>query len=982
MNLKKEHYEKVVWIDSWKFYYGDIDGAEKIDFDDSNWKVVNAGHYWNSAEYSYWFRKLIEIPEKIEDINISGSKIEIRIGALAEAEVFINGELRESSNFWLDANFVLTEKAKPGDKFLIAVKTKKGDSLGSIGGIRLFIDPIENKIFELEYSLNYQKLKDVHKKMKIHLIGHAHIDMNWQWTWEDTLDTCKRTFETVDKLMDEYPDFKFSQSQAAIYYAMEKNFPELFEKIKKRVKEGKWDITASTWVEGDLNMASGESLIRQTLYAKKYIKEKFNVEPKICWSPDTFGHPWTYPQILKKSGIDFYYGHRCSPGYPVFWWQSPDGSKVLAFNHSKIYNAEITSNLVDWIVDARDKVDVNDYLVVYGVGDHGGGPTRRDLNNAIKLQAKKDFPVLKFDIAGNFYKEVLKQSKKIPVINNELNFVFEGSYTTHCDIKKMNREIENLLPSAEIFSSIADTVDNLTYPYLDFEDAWRIACFNQFHDILDGSAIHSSYEYSRKLFEEAKDKGEKSLNGAISDIASRINCSRKGIPVIVFNQLSWDRSDLVKVDISELGKNLGVVDNKGNHVPSQVNGNILKFTAKVLSIGYRTYYLRLESPRMGTNGDCPREQETKILINSNDSEYTIENEFFVVKVDKKSGCLGSIFDKRNNKEVFALLGAGNESRPAFIQGNMLQILYEMPHGMSAWTIGVISKIENLVKDAKVEVIENGDVCVVVRIIHKFNKSTITQDCIIYNEIPRIDFETVVDWQEVGGPNVDSPMLKAVFPISITSDKATYEIPYGFIERETNGREVPALKWMDLSGSDYGVSLLNNCKYGHEVCGNTIKITLIRSAYEPDLLPDIGINKFTYSLYPHKGNWKDAEVIQRGYELNNPFIVWISKQSQQADKLSVFSDEQSFLSLEPSNLVLSVLKKSEAKKGLILRIYESQCRDTAGKIKFGFPVKSLIETDLMEKITGKKIKVTRLHSRNTLKIKFNKSEIKTFLLQIK
>ena len=968
MDLKVLYDKRI--IGDWKFYSGDVTGVEKEGFDDSSWQVVNVGYCWDSSKSASWFRKLIEIPEKIEGIDIRNSKVEIRFFTIPGGEFFVNGERKYRNDYWLDANCVFTEKAKPGDKFLIAAKLRKGDGLGSFGCNLLFIESIENRIFELEYSLNSSKLHNKHKKMKVHLIGHAHIDMNWLWTWEDTLDTCKRTFETVDKLMDEYPDFKFSQSQAAIYHAVENNFPELFERIKKRVKEGKWDITASTWVEGDTNMASGESLVRQTLYAKKYIKEKFGVEPRVCWCPDTFGHAWTYPQILKKSGIDFYYGHRCSPGYPEFWWQSPDGSKILVFNHAKTYNAEITPCIVDWVVEAKEKVDVNNYLVVYGVGDHGGGPTRRDLNKAKKLQARKDFPELKFDKAENFYKEVLKQGKKLPSINDELNFVFEGCYTTHGDIKLMNRKIENLLPAAEIFSSIANVAIGLAYPDKNFEEAWRRACFNQFHDILDGSAIHSSYEYSRKIFEEAEKIGKESLDKAVSSIASKIEYTQKGIPVVVFNQLNWDRVDLVEVDITKSGKNLGVKDNKGNYVPSQVNGNILKFTAKVPSIGYRTYYLKPERG-LSPNGDCPRERKRGLSLLVNDTEHTIENEFFVVKVNKVSGCLGSIFDKRNNKEVFALLSGGSEGRPPFIHGNMLQVLYEMPHGMSAWNIGTISRIENLVKDAKVEVMEEGSVSVTVRVTHKFNNSVIKQGIVIYRDIPRIDFKTEVDWQEKGGPDVDSPMLKAVFPLDVCSDKASYEIPYGYIERKVNGREVPALKWVDISEGGYGVSLLNDCKYGYEVCGNTIKMTLVRSAYEPDLLPDVGINRFAYSLYPHKGDWKKADTVRRGYEFNNPFIVKVGVRQQSAAES--IPDEQSFLEIEPSNLILSALKKSETGKSLIMRIYESQCKAVAGKIRFNFPVKYVRETDLMENPTGKKIKVKN----NTLKIRFNKSEIKTF-----
>ncbi len=267
------------------------------------------------------------------------------------------------------------------------------------------------------------------KEYTVHLVGHAHIDMNWLWLWPETVEVCKNTFSTMLELMEEYPQFRFSQSQASAYLPIEEQFPDLFRKIQERVKSGQWEITGGTWTEGDLNMASGEAIVRQILYAKRYFLEKFGVEPKICWEPDTFGHAWTIPQILAKSGIKYYYFMRCGKNEPVFWWESPDGSRVLAFNRGS-YNGSIDESIKDAVIDLAQRYDVKDAMFVYGVGDHGGGPTRKDIEKALELGKRKDFPNVKFDTAVGFFDTILAQKKDFPVIRDELNFVFTGCYTS------------------------------------------------------------------------------------------------------------------------------------------------------------------------------------------------------------------------------------------------------------------------------------------------------------------------------------------------------------------------------------------------------------------------------------------------------------------------------------------------------------------------------------------------------------------------
>ena len=436
------------------------------------------------------------------------------------------------------------------------------------------------------------------KKYCSHLIGHAHIDMNWLWDWENTLDTARRTFSQVEKFMDQYPEFCFSQSQAALYKAMEDNCPQVFESMKKMIKDSRWDVTASTWVEGDLNVASGEALIRQSLYAKHYIREKFGVESQVGWCPDTFGHPATYPQILKKCGIDYYYFCRCGKDVPVFYWEGIDGSRVLAFNDPTGYNGVVGAHLISrfdrsignhrekgasagGFVDALGECHIKKDLFSYGVGDHGGGPTVRDLEKALVLKEKEAFSQIKFSTTHRFFDEVQKEMKNIPVIKGELNYIYEGCYTTHADIKKYNRQCENQLVVAEVFASIV-SVFGFDYPLDKIRQAWQDTCFNQFHDILDGSGINLGYDYSQQLAEQAISTASQTIDEATGYISSLISLPQKkkeAIAIVIFNPLSWIREDILEIDLSELNMDFaGVEDTDGNKITSQVFDNKLFLT--------------------------------------------------------------------------------------------------------------------------------------------------------------------------------------------------------------------------------------------------------------------------------------------------------------------------------------------------------------------------------------------------------------------
>ncbi|MGQ9782464.1 MAG: alpha-mannosidase [Armatimonadota bacterium] len=784
--------------------------------------------------------------------------------------------------------------------------------------------------------------------LTVHLVGHAHIDMNWLWLWPETIEVCRNTFDTAMKLMDEFPGFKFSQSQAVTYLAMQEHHPEVFERIKESVKRGQWEITASTWTEGDLNMSSGEAIVRSILYAKRYIREQFGFEPVVCWEPDTFGHPWTIPQILQKSGIKYYYHTRCKGPAPLYWWQSPDGSRVLAFSFGS-YSSDISEKdvLNDALSFAR-ATDLRDYMRVYGVGDHGGGPTRAMLQEVLKLQSLDNHPRLKFSTCQAYFDLVTTQAEKCPVHDGELNTVFEGCYTTHSDIKRWNRECESLIPCAEKLAVIAMDFGG-QYPAKEFEKSWRNTCFNQFHDLLCGSAIHDSYKMSRELYEEAVFQARSSIDRSIDLLTSRISTEGPGVPIVVFNPLSWTRTDVVQVPSPFAGEEVSVrvVDETGQTVAAQNVGGDLIFTAhNVPSLGYKVFWASRSHENVRTSVRCTKD--------------TIENEFFRVTVDPVSGTIAQLYDKVNRRNIF----------PAGAKGGILQVLWEEPHGMSAWTIGRISKTEDLMRASEVKMTSSGPVRASFSVIHEFNKSKFTQEIMVHDGVSRVDIKMVADWQEIGTKNSPFPMIKVAFPMGISDPEVAFEIPFGYIVRPANGAEVPAQKWIDLSDKRYGVGLLNDCKYGFDANKNVIRMTLLRCPYEPDPTPDVGVHQITYSLYPHKGNWNAGNTVRRGYELNEPLIARVTQKHS-----GILPKSKSFVWVSEPNLVVTAFKKSEDGDGLILRVYETQGKACNAKIVVSVAAEEVVETDLMERPLGKSV---RLRS-GSFTFEIGRHEIKTFKL---
>ncbi len=770
------------------------------------------------------------------------------------------------------------------------------------------------------------------KNFTLHLIGHAHIDMNWLWVWNETLAVIRRDFDTMTKLMEEFPSFRFSQSQAVTYKAIEKAYPAIFRKVQKYVKQNQWEITASMWVEGDENMTSGEALVRQFLLGKRYIMEKFGIEPVVCWQPDLFGHAWTMPQIIQKCGSRYYFFMRCpKEGITAFWWQGPDGSKVLAYN-SPNYNGTINNSVANFSLQLYEREKIPHYLHSYGVGDHGGGPTRRDIETVLDLQQNPSMPAIKFDSVVGYFESLLESGAELPTVNDELQFIFPGCYTTHADIKLRNRRCENLFPVLEFFAAMAWPYE-LAYPEFILDEGWERTCFNHFHDILPGSGIHAAYQETLPITDGVIAAGEAAIERSLRTIAEQIhtNIYPDKKPLVVFNPTNWERTDLVQIMMNlQPNEWIELWDSQEHPVACQITdrksntATLLFIAEKVPSMGYKTYWWckNQEKPAVKTDLICQ-------------SEWHFENRFYHLKIDPTSGHITSLMEKNNGREYIAPEHAGN----------VFQLYYEIPGEMSAWVIGEIERIVELHQPTRIDLLEKGPVRILLQITYQHGKSEFIQQIALYSNMRRIDFPCVVDWFEQGTRQRSGPMLKVRFPIAMNPEDvtATFDIPFGHIIRPATGAEVPAQKWIDISNQQFGVSLLNDCKYGHAVNGNVMHLTLLRCSFEPDHEPDPGQQKFTYSLLPHTGSWKAAGSELEGLALNQPLRA--IKVQPRDGHLPL---EHAFVTVSVPKVMISALKKCEDSDALILRFFESHGVATAVEFQFAFVIESVIETDMLER----------------------------------
>ncbi len=791
-------------------------------------------------------------------------------------------------------------------------------------------------------------------------VGHTHIDMAWLWRLKHTREKASRSFSTVDRMMDRFDEYIFLQTQAQLYDYVKTDFPEIYARIKERVREGRWEPSGAMWVEADCNLTSGESLVRQILYAKKFFKKEFGFENTFLWLPDVFGYSWALPQILKKSGIDTFLTTKISWSeinrmpYDTFLWRGIDGTEVLTHfittpdvcGDTKFYtyNGNIMPRIVDGVWRTYRNKDLNrDMLISYGYGDGGGGVNRDMLENRRRSDRIPGLPNVKPSRVTD-YLERLHATFNDPdnggyrhVWDNELYLEFHrGTYTSQAYNKKMNRKLELRYRDAEMLFACAAVASGswARYPEGDLEAGWKIILRNQFHDIIPGSSINEVYADSRVEYAEAG----RLVDSAISSMTSELPQAKDSFAV--FNSSGWKRTAhavLPTIDLTRF------------HVESS-DGSVLRAQAE-------------DDATVVIVRDMAPASFASISVKPGAAESTspfsfggnkAESPFHVLEWDG-DGRLTKFIDKKTGRN--ALVGRGNN----------LELFEDKPRQYDAWELEatIDFKKEAVGGFEGAKLVSDGPCCMRVRFVWNHRKSRFSQDLILRADTARVDFETTVDWRE------RDTLLKVSFPVDVRSTTARFDVQYGSVERPTHRSttwdlakfEVVGHQWADLSEPGFGVALMNDCKYGYDVKDNVMRLSLLKSATFPDPEADLGEQKFTYSLFTHDAEWYDSGLIQAAWDLNAPLIAMEGVEAPLG----------SLLDIDNPAIALDSVKKAESGDALVVRAHETRGGKAKLNLKLNFSSKGWREADLMENPIGEFV------SGGEIRRELHAYEIVTFLI---
>jgi len=793
-------------------------------------------------------------------------------------------------------------------------------------------------------------------------IGHTHIDVAWLWQLKHTREKSARSFLTVLRLMERYPEYMFLQSQPQLYAYIKEDYPEIYAQIKERIAEGKWEVDGAMWLESDCNIPSGESLVRQILYGTNFIKEEFNQDVNYLWLPDVFGYSWALPQILRKSGIDTFMTTKISWNqynrmpHDTFRWRGIDGTEILTHYISTpdinnvnpyryTYNGMIEAKSVKGIYDVyRDKAFNQDLLLAYGYGDGGGGVTRDMLEQRKRLDKLPGLPYIKPGIAKDYF-ERLHQTVEttdhyVHTWDGELYLEYHrGTYTSQVFVKKWNRKLELAYREGEILSAWAACLDpDCVYPKEDLDQGWEIILRNQFHDIIPGSSIYEVYEDAQLEYEQADALSEKVL----TSFEARTVLEKED-HFTFFNSAGWEREDTVQILVKDSGY---FVDEATGALPSVKT-----------ELGYEVRLPKLKALSSQTiqfiRAARLDEAETAFIVKENQ----VETPYYIIHWNK-IGQLTKIFDKEYNRNVLTENGLGNA----------LELFEDKPMEFDAWDIDLFHmEKKQLLAASKIEVLHVNEFSFSICFTYQFGTSEVTQNMILYTHTRRIDFKTSANWQE------RQQLLKAAFEVDIRSTEATYDIQFGHVKRPTHWNtswdmarfETVGHQWVDFSERGYGVALLNDCKYGHSVKDQTISLSLLKGAIYPDPDADRGEHEFTYSLLPHGGDFIQEGIIQEAWHLNHPLRAYHG-----------YLGEETFIKVEGSEAVMiDAIKKQESGTGIIIRLHEHTGSTRSVMLKPQFEFSSWQETDLMERALSD----VNIQTSKTIVLELKPFEIKTVLI---
>ncbi len=847
----------------------------------------------------------------------------------------------------IDKSTIVTALTEAEQKIL----SEKQQALRDFSWVAGIEEDLKKKLADLTDSTAGQML----------MVGQSHIDLAWLWPVKEAIRKCSRTFSTMSTLLEENPSFTYAQSQPQAYAYVKEHYPEIYERVKKHIADGRWEVVGGMWVEPDLNMPSGESLVRQLVFGMKFYKEEFGVQPRIEWLPDTFGYCASLPQLLKSAGIDYFMTSKMNWNdtnpfpFDLFYWEGIDGTRILSFlNHGLNEYTHPEEIKTHWDSFKQKNAHPNQMLL-YGHGDGGGGVTQEMIDYVDRSASLPGLPSVVNSTAHQFFDGINEANPLLPAWVGDMYLeLHRGTYTTHARNKKWNRKAEVLYRDAEIWESTAVNFAGVKLTS-SLEQGWKLLLLNQFHDIIPGSSIPEVYVDSEADYKEIFACGEKVKLDALLALEQQMDTEGDGIPILLFNSLSWVRSETVKIIGGLELADKGAITRDGEELPTDViqrkDGGLelSVYVPDIPEMGYKAIWLK-DLEKRGS-------EEKKANVRQ------WETEFYKVEWNEK-GEICRLYDNQAEREVLQSGGCANQ----------FQLFHDRPMLWDAWDIDpefADQPAETVI--LLEQSIRKGATKDIIRFKWQLAQSTIEQAMILYHHNKRIDFQTSVDWQE------QHKLLKVAFPVGVMSNKATFEIPFGSVERATHTNtsweqaqfEVCGHRFADLSETGYGVSLLNDCKYGYDVKQNILRLSLLRAPKWPDKGADIGHHEFTYSLFPHEGDWREANVVKEGYELNHPAIVY--RASAHPGRLpSSFS----FIQSESNQVILDTVKQSEDGKSLTLRMYESKGGRGQIHISFAQNVLTAYETNLLEEIQAE-IPMCE----NKLSLTLKPFEVKTILVNL-
>ncbi|HMA59500.1 MAG TPA: glycoside hydrolase family 38 C-terminal domain-containing protein [Halanaerobiales bacterium] len=1010
-DLKKEMFENKYAIKKWnkqevkrvsESEYEPIEGQKEF--------LTGDQSYWDNTGKIFFFQREVKLPQKLEKENLY-----LHLDISGECTLFINGEVyrginekniklpKTDSNTYhfkilathdvhlsvrhqrlfnipypphIFRNSFLFNKNKDIEKLYVLLKNIKKtiDVLESKREQLILQNLLEDTLNQIDFFTNKRKefLTSINKSYqsivnelqniensnvgKVFLLAHSHLDLAFKWTITDSIRKLERTISTTVNLMDSYDNYYFIQSQSILYEYLKEYYPNLFQKVKEKYRENKFIVEGAFYVESDLNLPHGESLIRQILYGKKFYQDKFDNNTNLAWLPDCFGFSAILPQILKKSEINFFLTTKLQWNetnqfpYNLFKWEGIDGSQISSYLLSDEYGGNLEPKKIYKAWENRKQKDLDEVLSLYGFGDGGGGNNEVQLNNYEALEKIPFLPKIETSDIHNHLNTIFNKNE-LPTWKDELYLEkHRGTYTSQAELKKYNRKLEFKLRNMELLYSSAK-LNGYEKEY-NLEKLWKILLKNQFHDILPGSCVHDVYEDAVEDYERLDTGLEDIKNELFAFFSNKYRLDHNQF--IIFNPLSFERNDLIEIKKEELekeyDKEYDSVTINNNKYPVQKSNNSYYFKPNHLS------------PLSFTKLTFSNNKNIKYENHLNSSQYSIENKYIKVTLDKK-GQISSIFDKE--KEI--------EYIQANQKANQLKLYDDKSTYFDTWDISISEQNKRIIDNIKdIKVKAAGPYFHSIEIKRGFYNSSIRQEMILYENKRKIDFKTEVNWQE------SQKLLKTAFPIKIKNSQALFDLSMGHIERanykntswERAKKEVPAHKWVNLNNKDISVSLLNDCKYGHEINENVINLTLLKSGIFPDPKADIGKHEFTYSLLLNPDSLDLVNLEREALAMNNkPIYCNINNNNEEDNKVKKLFD------IKNDHILLDSYKISENKDGFILRVHEFKGISNQLEIKFLNKIKEVYETNLLEK-NVEEISIEN----NNLTVKINPFEIKTFRIK--